>query len=133
VGQGTRFRATFQSRPVHGELWAFWLDKETIFTKVQSTMYNHIYDPKADKKWRERGWNDEVSGEEEDREARCKAGKTIPMTCRIWVMKHRHGMTGTGKFTKRWKFRSAARCPRCGHMEETLRHVDKCEQIAAVK
>jgi hypothetical protein len=38
-------------------------------------------------------------------------------------MKHRHGMTGTGKFMNVWGYRSTQKCPRCGHHCETAEHV----------
>jgi hypothetical protein len=38
-------------------------------------------------------------------------------------MKHRHGMTGTGKFMKLWGYRSTQKCPRCGHHIETAAFV----------
>jgi hypothetical protein len=48
-------------------------------------------------------------------------------------MKHRHGMTGTGKFMKLWRYRSTQKCPRCGHHCETAAHVTVCTPPSAIE
>jgi hypothetical protein len=46
---------------------------------------------------------------------KCQAGKFASIPRRIWVVKHRHGRTGTGKFIQLWGYSSTHKCPRCGH------------------
>jgi hypothetical protein len=48
-------------------------------------------------------------------------------------MKHRHDMTGTGKFMKLWGYRSSHKCPRCGHHCETAAHVTMCTVPSAIE
>jgi hypothetical protein len=56
---------------------------------------------------------------------------TIPR--RIWVMKHRHGMTGTGKIMQLWGYMSTQKCPRCRHRCETAAHVTMCTAPLAIE
>jgi hypothetical protein len=48
-------------------------------------------------------------------------------------MKHRHGMTGTGKFMKLWGYKSTHKCPRCGHHFEIAAHVTMCTSPSAIE
>jgi hypothetical protein len=57
------------------ESWALWIGDERISTQVRATMYNHIHDPQAVRKWQERG--DEELRDMMDIEAWRKAGKAV--------------------------------------------------------
>jgi hypothetical protein len=48
-------------------------------------------------------------------------------------MKHRHGMTGKGKFMKLWGYRSTKKCPRCGHHCETAAHITTYTSPSAIE
>jgi hypothetical protein len=103
------------------EAKSFWQDEDDKWTKV----------PYAVRKWQERGLDNEELQDMVDIEAQRKAGKAVGIPRRLWVMKHRHGMTGTGHYMKQWKYKSTAKCPHCGHHDETARHVTKCEEAGA--
>jgi hypothetical protein len=66
-------------------------------------------------------------------EAWRKGGKAVGMPIQLWAMKHRHGMTSTGHYMKRWKYRSAVTFPHCGHHDENARDVTKCEKAGAIE
>jgi hypothetical protein len=86
-------------------------------------MYNFIHDPEAAKTWDSRELAD---AEDIDIPARSQAAKISSIPRRIWVMKHRHGMTGTGKFMRIWGYRSTQKCPRFLHNCETAVRVTMC-------
>jgi hypothetical protein len=60
-------------------------------------------------------------------------GKAVGIPRRLWVRKHRHGMMGSGHYTKWWKYRSTMKCPCCGHHNETTSHFTKCEDAGAIE
>jgi hypothetical protein len=95
-------------------------------------LYNNIHDPQVVRKWRDRGWDGEETFDQVDIKTLRKAGKTYNIQRLLWIMKHCHGMTGTGKFRKKWKYRTTVKLQRCGHYEETAKHVNKCDQPAPV-
>jgi hypothetical protein len=66
-------------------------------------MYNFIHDPEAAKTWdvRELPDTDDI-----DVPARRQTAKRSTLPQQIWVMKHRHGTTGTGKLMRIWGHRS---------------------------
>jgi hypothetical protein len=65
------------SMKLSDEPWALWIGDEKISTQVRVTMYNHIHDPSAIKKWQECGVDDEELRDMVDIEARRKAGKAV--------------------------------------------------------
>jgi hypothetical protein len=71
--------------------------------------------------------------QKQQRPARHQATESSNTTRRIWVMKHRHGMTGTGKFMKLWGYRSTHKFPRCVHHCETAAHVTMCTSPSAIE
>jgi hypothetical protein len=42
-------------------------------------------------------------------------------------------MCGVNNYMKRWHYRDTAKCPRCGHIKETARHVNICPQPSALQ
>jgi hypothetical protein len=60
-------------------------------------MCNLIHDPEAAKTWDARELPDT---KHIDVPARRQAAKITTIPRQMWVMKHRHGMTGTGKFMR---------------------------------
>jgi hypothetical protein len=66
-------------------------------------MYNFIQDSDAANTWDSRDLPDT---EDMDVPARQQATKRAFIPQQIWVMKHMHGMTGTGKFMWIWGDRS---------------------------
>jgi hypothetical protein len=99
---------------------SLWVQGETLSSNVKGKIYNFFHDPEAAKTW---GSRDLPYTEDIDVTARRQAAKSSNIPRRIWVMKHRHGMTGTGKFMKLWEYRSTQKCSRCGHHCETAAHV----------
>jgi hypothetical protein len=93
-------------------------------------MYKYIHDPEASKTW---GLGDLPDTEDIDVPDRRQAAKSCNISRQMWVMKHRHGMTGTGKFMKFWGYRSTQKCPRCGHHCETTAHVTMCRAPSAIE
>jgi hypothetical protein len=92
-------------------------------------MYNTIHDPEATKTW---GLQDLQDTEDIDVPRR-QAARSSNIPRRIWVMKHRHGMTGTGKFMKLVGYRSTQKCPRCGHHCKTAAHVNMCTAPSSIE
>jgi hypothetical protein len=92
-------------------------------------MYNYIHDPEAVKTW---GLRDLPDTEDIDVPARRQAAKISNIPQRIWVVKHKHGMTGTGKFTNLWGYRSTQKCPKYGHHCETAAHVTMCTSPSVI-
>jgi hypothetical protein len=70
-------------------------------------MYNFIHDPEVAKTWDSRDLQDT---EDIDVPARRQSAKRSNIPRQIWVMKHGHGVTGTGKFMKLWGYRSTHKC-----------------------
>jgi hypothetical protein len=62
-------------------------------------MYNFIHDPEAENTWDARDLPDI---DDIDVPARRQAAKITTIPRRIWVMKHMHGVTGTGNFMQLW-------------------------------
>jgi hypothetical protein len=93
-------------------------------------MYNSIHDPEAANTW---GSRDLPDTEDIDVPARRQAAKSSNIPRRIWVMNHRHGTTGTGKFMKLWGYRLTQKCQRCGHHGETAAHVTMCTSPLAIE
>jgi hypothetical protein len=60
-------------------------------------MYNLIHDPEATKTWAAR---DLADTDDMDIPARRQAGQITTIPRQFCVMKHRHGMPGTGKFVQ---------------------------------
>jgi hypothetical protein len=121
------------SMKLTNEQRALWIGDEHISTQVIVTMYNHIHDPQAVRKWQERGVDNEELRDMVDIKARRKVGKVVGIPRRLWVMKHRHRMMGIGHSMKRWKYRSMAKSPHCGHPDETARHVTKYEKAGSIE
>jgi hypothetical protein len=78
------------------EPWSLWIQRE-LSSNVKGKMYNFIHDPESAKTWYSRELSDT---EDIDVPARQKAAKISSIPRRILVMKHRHGMTGTGKLMR---------------------------------
>jgi hypothetical protein len=112
------------------EPWSLWIQGEKLSSNVKRNIYNSIHDPEATQTW---GLQDLQDTEDIDVPARRQAAKSSNIPRQIWVMKHRHGMTGTGKFTKLWGYRSTRKCPRCGHHCETAAHVTMCTAPSAIE
>jgi hypothetical protein len=93
-------------------------------------MYKFIHDPEAAKTW---GLRDLPDTNDIDVPARRQAAKISNISRRIWVMKHRHGMTGTYNFMKIWGYRSTRKFPRCGHHCETAAHVNMCTSPSMIE
>jgi hypothetical protein len=93
-------------------------------------MYNSIHDPEASKTW---GLRDLPDTDDINIPARRQAAKISNIPQRIWVMKHRHGMSGTGKFMKLWGYRATQKCPRCGKHCETAARVTICTAPSAIE
>jgi hypothetical protein len=109
---------------------SLWIQGETLSSNVTRHIYNSIFDPEATKTC---GLRDLQDTEDIDVPARRQAAKISNIPRRIWVMKHRHGMTGTGKFMKLWGYRSTQKCPRCVHHCETAAHVTMCTAPSAIE
>jgi hypothetical protein len=92
--------------------------------------YNSIHDPEAENTW---GLRDLQDTKDIDVPARHQVLKKSNTPRRIWVMKHRHGMTGTGKFMKLLGYRSTQKCPRCGHHCERAAHITMCTAPSAIE
>jgi hypothetical protein len=99
-------------------------------SNVKRNIYNSIHDPEATTTW---GLRDLQDTEDINVPARRQAAKRSNIPRRIWVMKHRHGMTGTGKFMKLWGNSSTQKCPRCGNHCETAAHVTMCTSPSAIE
>jgi hypothetical protein len=84
------------------EPWPLCIQGEQLSSNVKVHMYNSIHDPEAAQTW---GLRDLPDNEDIDVPARRQAAKISNIPWQIWVMKHRHGMTGTGKFIKLWGYR----------------------------
>jgi hypothetical protein len=54
------------------------------------------------------------------------ASKEVSRVKRTFVSKSAVGMCGVGKFLKRWKQATSAKCPRCGEAVEDMEHVLRC-------
>jgi hypothetical protein len=104
------------------EPWSLWVQGEKL-SNIKVNTNNFIHDPEAAKIWVSRDLPDT---EYIDIPARRQAAKSSNIPQRIWVTKDRHGMTGIGKFSKLWGYRSTQKCPRCGHHCETSAHVTMC-------
>jgi hypothetical protein len=50
----------------------------------------------------------------------------------LCVMKHRFGMCDVNQFMKHWKYQNTLKCPQCGHIMETPRHVNICPAQGAI-
>jgi hypothetical protein len=112
------------------EPWSLWIQGEKLSSNVKRNIYNSIHDPEAANTW---GLRDLHDTEDIDVPARRQATKISIIPRRIWVMKHRHGMTGTGKFMKLWGYRSTHKFPRCGHHCEKAAHVTICTSPSAIE
>jgi hypothetical protein len=99
---------------------------------MRKLLYHKIHGPKTQARWRDRGWRPSDTVDVVELTALEQAAKAAPTTRRIRVMKHKHGMCGTGPFMKQWKYRHTARCPRCGHHNEMALHVNKCGSPEAI-
>jgi hypothetical protein len=93
-------------------------------------MYNSIHEPEAANTW---GLRDLPDTEDIYVPDRRQAAKISNIPQPIWVTKHRHGMTGTGKFIKLWGYRSTKKCLRCGHHCETAAHITICTAPSAIE
>jgi hypothetical protein len=111
------------------EPWSLWIQGENLLSNVKGNIYNFIHDPEAENSWDSRELPDT---EDIDVLARRQAIKISSIPRRIWVMKHRHGRTGTGKFMRLWGYRSTQKCPRCGHYYETTAHIIMCTAPSAI-
>jgi hypothetical protein len=112
--------------------WSIWSEDQMVATNMIQVLYHKIHSRKTQARWRDRGWRPSEIFDLADWTALEQAAKSVTETRRIWVMKHKHGMCGMGQFMKRWKYRHTARCPRCGHHNETALHVNKCEAPDAI-
>ncbi len=93
---------------------------------MDQTLYELVHAPIAKDYWASRGkistdnlhqvhWDSIHHAMAESSQAR-----------QTFITKHTTGMTGVGKFMKRWKQRASADCPRCGMLEEAA-HVWICQ------
>jgi hypothetical protein len=112
------------------EPWSLWIQGEKFSSDDKRNMYNFFHEPEATKTW---GLRDLPDTEDIDAPARHQATKISNIPQRIWVIKHRHGMTGTEKFMKLWGYRSTQKCPRCGHHCETATQVTMCTSPSAIE
>jgi hypothetical protein len=112
------------------EPWSLWIQGEKLSSNVKRNIYNSIHDPEATKTW---GLRDLQDNEDINVPARRQTAKSSNIPLRLWVMKHRHGMTGTGKFMKLWGYRSTQQCPRCGHHCETADQVTMCKAPSVIE
>jgi hypothetical protein len=111
------------------EPWSLWIQGEKLSLNAKRNIYNSIHDPESTKTW---GLRDLQDNKDIDVPSRHQSAKSSNIPRRIWVMKHRHGMTGTGKFMKLWGYRSTQKCPRCGHHCETAAYVAMCQKPSAI-
>jgi hypothetical protein len=93
-------------------------------------MYNFIHDPEAANTWDVRELPDT---EDVDIPDRHQAAKSTTIPRRMWVMKHRHSMTGIWKLMRLCKYRSTQKCPRCGKYCETVAHITLCTAPLAIE
>jgi hypothetical protein len=107
------------------------MDTQRFFSSnVKGNLCNSIHDPEGAKTW---GLRDLPDTEDINVPARLQAAKSSNIPRKIWVMKHRHGMTGTGKFMNLWGYRSTHKCPRCVHHCETAVHITMCTSPSAIE
>jgi hypothetical protein len=97
---------------------------------MKGNLYNSIHDQEAAKTWAVR---ELLDAEDADVPARRQVGKISFIPRWIWVIKHRHGMTGTGKFMRIWEYRYTKKCPRFGHHCKTATHGTMCPDASAIE
>jgi hypothetical protein len=112
------------------EPWSLWIQGEKLSLNNIGNVYNFIHDLEAAKKW---GWRELPDIEDIDGPARRQAAKISTIPRRIWVMNHRHGMTGTWKFMRVWGYRSTHKCPRCWKRCETAVHITMCTAPSTIE
>jgi hypothetical protein len=112
--------------------WSIWSEDRIVATNTRQVLYHKIHSPNTQARLRDRGWRPSETFDLVDWTGLEQASKSVTETRRVWVMKHKHGMCGTGQFMKHWKYLHKARCPRCGHHNETSLYVTTCKAPDAI-
>jgi hypothetical protein len=85
--------------------WSIWSEYQMLATNMGQVLYHKIHSPKTQARWRDRGFRPSETLGMVDWTALEQAAKSVPEIRRIWVMKYKHGMCGTGQFMMSWNYR----------------------------
>jgi hypothetical protein len=108
------------------EPWSLWRNGEKIEKKLDQTLYELVHAHIAKDYWTSRGKISTDNIHQVHWDGIHHAMAEFSQARRTFITKHTTGMTGVGKFMKRWKQRASADCPRCGMMEDAA-HVWICQ------
>ena len=122
-----------RTHSIYGEGWQLWQGDTKIINPRLNTIYNRIYTPITQFWWRRHGHATTASQTNTDWEGMGKSLKCLTQNGRLWVTKTASENCGVGTTLVAWRYQDDAKCPRCGHDQETTEHVTTCQDAEANK
>jgi hypothetical protein len=116
---------------VPGEPWSAWLHGRKIHVNLRQELLQAISTQRITSYYLQSGRFNEQTIAMVDWAAVGSAAKALPLTRRLWMVKHVSGYCGVGVNLVKWKQHSSDLCPRCGSPGKTSENIARCPQLEA--
>ena len=111
---------------IEDEGWQLWSNDTKLVSPRTNLIYNAIHIPVTQSWWRRHGHVSIPNTNNIDWRATATTMRSLPHAHRQWITKTASQNCGVGTTLVNWKYQDDAKCPRCGHPEETTEHVSIC-------
>jgi len=119
-------------RNVETKAWSLWIGDKRVTQNFDKAIREIIHDQQLQQYWQEKGKLTTANAQHVNWEGVAHAAANERRTRTIGIVKLFSGNIATNETLQKWKWRTDAKCPRCGEETETTYHVLQCNHPAAV-